>query len=587
MLPLVELSLLTALTVPPSPKHAVQPSLNPVSITTVLPADTPLVAFVNTKVEDWQSLNRFQLFKTVASSAMLLPSGLESRNMPLIWESLAAILLPGLQFDYERDVQPWLGDKVALVMLPQVGSKAVSIDTNFLALAPVKDDRALKLLLDKLKDKRQQVTQRQYKGITILEWKLLKPSQAHPPKPSFLSSKNPSLPNLNKLKGKRIAVAFLPQYKHFAVAQIAQPIEQLIDTSNSARLAHNPNFQKTSQNPHFNQALFTVYQNPAKYLAFINSLLKDSNYPNPITAIKPEQLQVYKSIDGFFWVKPEGLHLQVNTYFKAPQKKSANTPSSNAKPVLTRVPAPAYSTVTGRSLQQYWQAIATTFSYNPELEKGLAQFKNSFRSFTGLDIDRDVFAWMDGEYAFFFYPTKQGLLNSLYDKMNLSMGFLVQTSDRPTAEKTLQRLGTRMKSFSPGGMETSSHSISGIPIISWEAQQQSFFAYSWVDNKTLLITPGLGAIKELLPQPRRLLTQDYNFTTATRSLPQPNSGYFYLNFGSSLSWAYNLIPADSSFPGFSTFKQAIGSIYSISATSSTIGNREQLDSLIILAPARK
>lgn len=243
--------------------------------------------------------------------------------------------------------------------------------------------------------------------------------------------------------------------------------------------------------------------------------------------------------------------------------------------------------MTGRSLQQYWQAIATTFSYHPELEKGLAQFKNSFRSFTGLDIDRDVFAWMDGEYAFFFYPTKQGLLNLFYDKMNLSMGFLVQTSDRTTAEKSLQRLGTRMQSFSPGGMETSSHTISGIPITSWEAQQQSFFAYSWVDNKTLLITPGLGAIKELLPQPRRLLTQDYNFTTATRSLPQPNSGYFYLNFGSSLSWAYNLIPADFNFPGFSTFKQAIGSIYSISATISTIGNREQLDSLIILAPARK
>ena len=71
---------------------------------------------------------------------------------------------------------------------------------------------------------------------------------------------------------------------------------------------------------------------------------------------------------------------------------------------------------------------------------------------------------------------------------------------------------------------------------------------------------------QLLPQPRRLLAKDYNFTTATRSLPHPNRGYFYMNVGSSLLWAYNLLPADFNFPGFSTFKQAIGDIYRISAT---------------------
>ncbi|MCJ8281630.1 MAG: DUF3352 domain-containing protein [Rivularia sp. ALOHA_DT_140] len=104
----------------------------------------------------------------------------------------------------------------------------------------------------------------------------------------------------------------------------------------------------------------------------------------------------------------------------------------------------------------------------------------------------------------------------------------------------------------------------------------------------MILTTGYGAILDLVPQPYVALPSAYNFNTATNSFPSSNTGYFYMNMGSLLSWVYGFVPEQySSNPFFGMFKQAIGSVYSISATSSFTPNREQSDFLIVLAPVRK
>ncbi|MEO0971258.1 MAG: hypothetical protein AAFX80_23830, partial [Cyanobacteria bacterium J06639_18] len=83
------------------------------------------------------------------------------------------------------------------------------------------------------------------------------------------------------------------------------------------------------------------------------------------------------------------------------------------------------------------------------------------------------------------------------------------------------------------------------------------------------------------------LPSAYNFKTATNSFPHPNQGYFYMNMGSVLSWVYGFVPAEFNSPYFQMFKKGIGSIYSISSSSSTTAEQEQFDTLIVLAPVRK
>ncbi|MEO1560265.1 MAG: DUF3352 domain-containing protein [Cyanobacteria bacterium J06632_19] len=128
-------------------------------------------------------------------------------------------------------------------------------------------------------------------------------------------------------------------------------------------------------------------------------------------------------------------------------------------------------------------------------------------------------------------------------------------------------------------------------VTSWDAEgdsAKSLLAYSWVDDNTLILTTGYGAIADLVPQPYVALPSAYNFNTATISLPSPNSGYFYMNMGSLLSWIYGFVPQEySNNLYFNMFKQAIGSVYSVSATTSSHVDREQADFLIVLAPVRK
>ena len=60
-----------------------------------------------------------------------------------------------------------------------------------------------------------------------------------------------------------------------------------------------------------------------------------------------------------------------------------------------------------------------------------------------------------------------------------------------------------------------------------------------------------------------------------------------MNMGSFLSWIYGFVPPEySNNPFFGMFKQAIGSVYSISATSSSDEEGEQFDFLVVLAPVR-
>ncbi len=576
MLALFTISVLAINPVTSNTQTLPQKLLSPPPITQFLPADTPLVGLVSTDNQKWQSLSKFELFAQVFNAA----------------ETISPTQM-GL--DYQTDIKPWLGEQVALALMPQKENKPVSLDASFLLLATVKDEKPLQVLIKKFKaSNSQEITERQYKGVKILEWKPAKfdtsPFSTLPLKTSKLPKSFiaaiPSLPvpNPNSIKSRGIAIALLPGY--VVTASTTKPIEQLLDKPlNSPNLAQNPNFKQLTKHPQYSQALFTLYEDPNKFLSLFKSLAQDPNLPFPIppSAINSDQVKQYSSISGLVWEQQEGLRLQLNAYRKTPNLVNSLTP--NTTQLLPRIPAPAYSATTGRNIYGQWQMLAMALSSNPQFKDGLAKFNQTITSTTGLDLNKDILGWMDGEYALFFYPTKQGLISS---ELNMGLGFLVQTSNRAKAEASLNKLGESIKSISSGALSINTYdNIDGFSINAWGFGEQSVFAYSWIDNDTLLISTGLGAARELLPQPQKQLPQDYNFATATSSLPAANQGYFYINMGSSLSWIYSLAPTTFNHPDFQIFKQVIGSVRSFSTTTTMTSRQEQYDGLVVLAPNKK
>ncbi|MCC5637477.1 DUF3352 domain-containing protein [Nostoc sp. CHAB 5844] len=626
--PIITVSLLSALAVVSPAAETSEPAASTTpAIANILPADTPFVGLVNTKPEAWTSLNRFYLFQRAYTAV--------SKYLP-----------PTFKFDYAREIESLLGEQIALAFLPKVEGTTATIDNNFVMLAPIKDESRIQPFIDILKNgDPKRVKVRDYKGITILELQPpetpkaeplpespestptpetpestpapeslpeLKIPEELPPDPNKLPQSKP-IPKLKQVGSQRklnlaavppilgnpdwfkkqrgIAIATLPGY--IVTGITAKPIEQIIDASQgNTTLAQNTQFQETIKHPQYAKSLFSIYENLVTVVPLINDITKDPSLPFPIIGsdeLNLDQLKNFSTANGFVTVEPEGLRFQITAYRQTPQSEKNAFQSEKPEAILSRLPAATYSAATGRNLNQKWLLLTEAFSTKPKLKEYLTQLRSFVRSSTKLDLEKDILNWMNGDYAFFLFPSKGGLLGSI-PNLNLGIGMAVETNNRAAAETTLKKLDEFITSFSTGEVVVNTHNIQGQTVTSWDVgseASQSLLAYNWTDENTVVITTGFGAIKDLVPQPYIALPSTYNFQTATNSLPRPNYGYFYLNGGSTLSWIYGFLPSFFDDKNFRPWKPIVGSVYSFSATSSTTPDKEQFDFLMVLAPSRK
>jgi len=535
-------------------------------IARILPYDTPYVITLSTKSEVWGGLNRFVLFKMAGDwVSTLMPKKLSPLN-----------------FDYQRNIESKVGDRVAIAFLPKTKSTN-SIESSFVFLVQVKDPQDQTSILNYFKPENSSQIEH-YKGVTIYKFKPDHIPTKLKPIHSLQNASNviPVIPY--HIKSNGYVVAALPGY--IVAGQNSQPIEQIIDSiqASTSTLASNPNFQQTFQNPRAADALATLYLDPEGFLPLIPLIAKDENLPFPIPTDKLSLKEHEKlgAVNGLMTLQPEGLRFQLNT-----RQDIFKFLSDNKGTLLPRLPAATYTTLTGNNLNDKWQTIATGLSKKPEYKKNLEGFRQYVRKTTGLDFERDIMGWMNGEYAAFLFPTKGGSLNSF----SLGIGLALKTNDHAAADRALNKFNQLFKSWFMGELVVNTRKIKGQTVTSWDALgdiSKSLFAYSWLDDKTLVMSTGVGAMADLVPQPHVPLSRTYNFTTATSSLPNPNDGYFYLNMGSMMLWVYGFLPSQYiNSKDSQVWKQAIGSIYSISGSCTTKPNEQQLDILFVLAPNRK
>jgi Protein of unknown function (DUF3352) len=592
LLSIATISLLSALAVtsPPVENKIEVSQPSPQAITEILPADTPLVMTVNTKGEAWSQLKQYHLFQVAVNA-------------------VSQFLPPTVNFDYAKDVESWLDSKVAFAFLPKKGSTPATLQSNFLLFAPIKDISRAQPFLNLITSDKQNTKKREYQGVTIWEIKssdqkksLASNTKQLTPAPGIglpnapgLNIPVPKLPNPSKVtKNRVLAFAVIPGY--IVAGNSTQPIEQLIDSSLAKvpTLAQNPNYQKSREHPQANQALLSMYQNPEKFFTLFKDLAKDiSNDPEipipniDVSTFDVEPFKQITSIHSYLTLQPEGLRFQINSYSQKPVSQEIQSLTSNQETILSKMPGVTYSAFTGRNLNQQWQMLANAFSTKKELKDGLETVRNTVRTTTGLDLDKDIISWMDGEYALFLYPTKSGFLKTVSPNHNMGLALAIQTSNRSAADNALQKLEKLLTDFGAGAVKVNTRNINGKPVTSLDVTgSPSLLAYSWVDEKTLILTSGYGTMNDPVPEPRTKLAANYNFMKATGSLPRPNQGYFYMNTGSTLSWIYGLLPSVFNTKEFRPFKEVLGSVHSLSASSFTRGDQAQTDILFVMAPNR-
>jgi hypothetical protein len=563
------------------------------SVANFLPENTSGVVLIKTDATLWQALSRFGIFP----EKMSFPGWLYSTNV-----------------NYETDVRPWIGDQIGFAILP--ATKDPKQD-RFVTIAPVQNESGVNRFLEKIKaaQKTPPVT-KQYKGITILEWKPEKkqpvqippapktgPSKAKP-KPKATPTPSTTVPPTSVLLPTGFAIAILPN--HVVTSTSAAPIQQLVDAQADGKsLTNNPLFQRTLQNPKYQKSIFAGYGNYLeiiKALDTFNQAQLDKLAPN---APKPPRIDYekfdvlgsyYDAIDGYVWADTTGLRFNAGIHFKRSVPESLIESLKTKNEILNRLPAVSYAVSNGQNLALFWQTFMLGFQTEPMVKKQIDQFRTFSKSAIGVD-DRDLIPWMDKEIATFIYPTRQGFLPALIPNFDVGFGLMVQTSDRTAAEAALKKIDQQFQKnkITPSFSQGKTFTNFSVPM--FNGKPQTAFSHGWVSPDTLLILAGGGSPSEFSPQPIQTLPKSVNFQLAIAALkdadgtsPASNLGYFYVNggaVGSLINTA--LLPiffgqAGMNSPFADSFKTVIGSVRSISGSSGVTTDKVQTDAYLGLAP---
>ncbi|MCT7959539.1 DUF3352 domain-containing protein [Laspinema sp. D1] len=583
---------------------------SPPAVTTVLPGDISGVLLMDTRANAWNGLNQF----------IDLPPGFSGPGfLPYI----------PAEVNFARDIQPWLGDWAAIAVMPGgEGTGSASLQEKAVMVAPIEDPNRIPNFVAQLSAIQGQPRERQFQGVTLLEWPGPNMARAQQKSPGSLKSwpialnplfafkqskwlkglpvlaqTRPILPDATprapeqpaprppEVQGTAgLAIAIVPGY--VVAAQSSAPLERWIltkDTSNS--LARDPQFQRTLAHPESGRSLVMGYGNFTQ-LAQLSSAspLLNQLVPLPasgdINAAGGELGTLYSAIDLMVWMEPQGIRAQSRGFYKTPLPEPLGVPTPN--PMAARLPASTYFTC-GGSLN-WWQAIGPILGQTFLTLPGLDQIPEFTQSTLGLDVTEDILPWMDGEITTFVFPTNRGFFPTVDETMKLGMGSMIETSDRQSAERLLTQLDERIANQLSGAITITRHQINENSVTSWEVinpngRTESVFAHGWISENTLMMTTGLGPFQELYPQPAQSLANAFNFQAALEPLPQANLGSCYLNMGSFLAWVNTFVPQEiNASPEGQIVLNSLGKIRSISGTGISLNTHVQWDLFMLLSP---
>jgi hypothetical protein len=465
---------------------------NPIAGTKYIPEQASMVAFISTDRNAWSKLQEFGNPRT----RELLAEGLKQFNngfsQGFNGESGANKL------NFEKDVQPWLGS-VMIAMLPPQSSE-VGQSPRMLAVAGIKDKLAAWQFQKSVQgQKNLSIKETDYKGIKIAE---------------IVD------------KGKPFYSAQLDN--HILLSDNQDTVKLGIDTSKgNASLAKKEDSSKVLSKSINLQNPIAQFYIP-DYAKFIQQTAS-SGGTNPFTPELQNQLKAIKSLAVGVGIDNAGIRIkEIATFDENIIKWEYKTTPGK---IVSQFPANTLLLTNGEGLSRYWPTVLEYYKTIPEFDKGLNQAREQLKQNLELDLDKDVVGWMNGEYALALIPSNQGVLS------NVGFGgvLMFDTSDRPTAENTLNKLDAYAKK---NNIQVVERNVGNVKAKEWQQAglPNAIFGHGWLDNDTVFVSIGGPSITDAISnKPSQTLDNSENFKKTIESLPKQNGGYFYLDMEQTMS----------------------------------------------------
>jgi len=491
----------------------------------IIPQEALVALSVSTNTQQWQQL---QQFGTPQIQAQL------DKNLAQLRDRL----LTANGYNYQRDIQPWVGKEISIAFVPPPLSPAAPTPTvpsnsdrsqSLVMVLPIANQTAAKQILEQPQPSTQgKLSQRNYKGVEIRE--------------------------TQGSKTQNYSAAVLDG-RYLVVTDNPQATERAIDTYKGATAS-------LEQTAGYTQAFEQITAKQRFAQLYVNvPVAARIAAANPSRSFSPQglaQLQNNQGVAATINLEAEGIRLKSISWRK-PDSQQVFAVENNAGKMQSRLPAETLMMLSSGNLQRLWQEYAREVQSNPQAPIRPQELRKGITSVTGLDLDQDLLSWMDGEFAVSMVPAapKAGAP----DNFALSLVFLVQTKNRNKAEQALFQLERVMRSKYQ--FQVQETKIKDRAVTNWIAPYGTVATRGWLDGDIAFFALGAPVAERLIPQPQTSLASAAQFQQTVPSELGATNGQFFLNVEPTVK----ALPLPQFFSGQKIFFDATRSIGVTSAVS--------------------
>jgi hypothetical protein len=492
----------------------------------IIPQDASVTLTFTTDKGQWQQLRRFG----TPTTQKALDRNLAKLRDRILFDN-------GL--NYQQDIQPWVGNEITIAFLPPPGAKSdakptpesvqpysssASEQATLMVLPIANPDRAEQLLTNPKVTAAQKWVDRDYKGAKIRE--------VHG-------------------QTQRDYAATVLDNRYLVVSHDTQAVERVIDAfKGRTAIAKAPGYSQAFGQLKAVNPFMEMYVNVP---AASNLTTNDPRQPIPPQSLIP--FQKNQGLAAVMTLESDGIRLQGTAWLPSdsPRHKVIN----NDQQMTALLPADTVLMTSGSNLKQAWQ----DYSQQPDgtaPQRGTVNptmVRNGFANLTGLDLDKDLMSWMDGEFSLALVSAPA---TAAVPQPRAGVLLLTQTSDRRAADDAFKRLDQLMKERYR--FQVNEAEVAGNPVVNWVSPFQSLtITRGWLDGNIAFIAVGPGVATTILPAPGQPLAENPLFQKSASSDSKPHNGHFFIELDR-LAGAKTGLPFPALPPDNQEFLKAIRAI---------------------------
>ena len=454
----------------------------------IIPDDAMAAVALTNNAEAWQNLGNFGSEATQAQADGAL-------------QDFKRSLLDDTGLSLDDDILPLL-DGVVVALLPPTSVESADAPEMLAVISTNNPLKALQLLTKAKDGGEVKIETSEHQGVTL--------SEITPP------------------QGGKFYSAVLNQ--RLVIAPTRRPVEMAIETSKGDdSLADLPKAAEALKGG--DDSVLRLYI--PDYGELLTNVIALSPDAPPLPPETLEQLGKIDSIVAGLSIEAEGLRLKATSELD-PSLRPTDYKNSQGDAV-NRFPANTVAFFNGQGISQSWDKMLEQSEAVPESAMVFDLMRNASQQID-VDLDKDVFSWMTGEFAFGIVPVQEGLVGQL----GMGAVFVMDSGDRPTTEA----LFTKLDKLAAGNqLKVDEKNIGKQSVTAWGApipgSEETVIGRGWLDEDSIFLATGDSLVANMSEPPAENLPSNPVFQSIMAELPKNGMGYGFVNVEQVLALALN------------------------------------------------